>query len=561
VVSIAIAAVMAWAFRRSVVAPLHRLTEVAERVAAGDLAARAAVESRDEIGVLATSINTMTQRLSEVIKHLETVFADAQRATAAAEVANRAKSSFLANMSHELRTPLNAILGYAQILQREPRLTELQSSGLDTIRRGGEHLLALINDVLDLARIEAGKVELTLRPVVLVQLLNLIDGFLLVDAQARGLAYVREFDADLPRAVLADGKRLEQVLLNLLGNAVKFTERGHVALAVKRLQGADSGRARLRFEVVDTGIGMQPAQMRTLFRPFEQAADVQRQYGGTGLGLAISQQLVGLMGGHIECASTPGEGSRFWFELDVALAPPGMPAERHASARLPVSGYEGRRRRVLVVDDVAANRSPLVHFLSPLGFELLEAQDGESALAQARALPPDLVLMDIVMPGVGGLEATRQLRREAGLHAVPVIALSASAAAADERECLECGADAFVPKPVDLDTLLAEIGRLLQLRWISDFADRPRDETPFATPPTEELDLLHALARVGNMRSIGERADFLAAADPALQPFAKRLRDLARRFQSRALLEWITELRGAAPDQGNLPVRGPGAGL
>jgi CheY-like chemotaxis protein len=313
--------------------------------------------------------------------------------------------------------------------------------------------------------------------------------------------------------------------------------------------------------VIDTGAGIAADHMPALFRPFEQAADVQSRYGGTGLGLAISQQLVGLMGGRIECESTPGEGSRFWFELELALASPGSTLDRRGVARLAVTGYQGPRRRLLVVDDVAANRAPLVHFLAPLGFEVHEADGARAALELAREGAFDLVLMDIVMPGMDGLEATRRLRREPALQALRVIALSASATAADERDSLECGADAFVPKPIVLDTLLAEIGRLLQLEWIVVADAPPREEPCMAVPPAEELELLHALARIGNMRSLIDRADHLAAADPAWQPFAQRVRDLARRFQSRALLEWITGLREAAEGRETTPVRDPTAGL
>jgi signal transduction histidine kinase len=432
VLAVALAVALAYAFRRSVVVPLHRLTHVAERVAAGDLSARAEVASPDEIGVLAGSVNTMTHRLSETIHHLQSTFAEAQRAKASAEVASRAKSSFLANMSHELRTPLNAVLGYAQILQDEPDLSDFQVNGLDKIRRGGEHLLALINDVLDLARIEAGKVELTLQASNLTSLLRLVESFIRVEAQRKGIEFDCELAPDLPVMVRVDGKRLEQVLLNLLGNAVKFTHRGRIALRARRLATPEPLRARLLFEVADSGIGISEAEMQVLFRPFEQASDVQRRFGGTGLGLAISQQIVTLMGGCIQVESELGRGSVFRFELEVELAE----AEAAASAQR-------------------------------------EAPDAESSAEHA----------------------------ETGL---PL------------SQCV---------------------------------------------PPAEELELLHALARIGNMRSIVERADHLARLDPAHQAFAQRLRELAQGFQSRAILDWISELRRGHEEGTSAPVRSSTSGL
>jgi signal transduction histidine kinase/DNA-binding NarL/FixJ family response regulator len=537
--AIAVAVAMAFGFRRHVVGPVHRLTGVAEQVAAGRLTARAAVESNDEIGVLAASINTMTQRLADTIEHLEAVFEQAQRARDAAEVANRAKSSFLANMSHELRTPLNAVLGYAQILQREPALTERQRNAVDTIRRGGEHLLVLIDGVLDVARIEAGKVELYTEAIELPALLQLVNGIIRVSAEQKGLLYVCEATPP-PPAVHADGKRLEQVLLNLLGNAVKFTEHGQVTLRVRHCPAADPARVRVSFAVMDTGIGIAPAQRENLFRPFEQASDVQRRYGGTGLGLAISQQLVGLMGGRIEVESMPGNGSVFSFELELPLAAIGAPA---AAAPMPprrITGYAGKRRRILIVDDVAAHRSALADFLAPLGFDLHQADDGEAGVQQAKALRPDLILMDNVMPVMDGLQAMRRLRELPQLRSVPIIAVSASATLADQQNSLSGGATAFLSKPIDFDALLAEIGGLLHLRWTPgapDASEAFASEATLPQPDPAAVAELKELARIGNMRSIRDYADRLAASDPRFEALAQRLRALADSFQSRALAE------------------------
>jgi signal transduction histidine kinase/CheY-like chemotaxis protein/CHASE3 domain sensor protein len=548
--AVVVAVVLAYVFRRSIVSPLDGLTGVAERVAAGDLAARAAVESNDEIGVLARSFNTMTQRLADAIEHLQTVFAEAQRAKSAAEVANRAKSSFLANMSHELRTPLNAVLGYSQILLREPGISERQRHGLETIRRGGEHLLSLIGEVLDFARIEAGKVELYLMPVDLGQLLRQVKEIIGVSARQKGLVYLCETDADLPAWVRADGRRLQQVLLNLLGNAVKFTEQGQVTLRVQRLAAAQEQQVRLRFVVSDTGIGIGPDQLPLLFRPFEQVGGAPPSTGGTGLGLAISQQLVGMMGGRIDVDSTPGRGSQFSFDLDLQVVVAEVPADKVAASNRVITGYAGPRRMLLIVDDVAVNRDTLVDFLSPLGFELHQADNGVAALAQARALRPDLIVMDTVMPVMNGLDATRRVRSDPALHDVPVIALSASAMPVDEQEALSCGANVFRSKPVDLDTLLADIGSLLHLEWVGEAresatSDDPAAQGPVVAPPAEELDVLYQMAKVGNMRSLMARADYLVDLDEAYRPFAQKLRQLAGGFQSRAILRWMADLHRA----------------
>jgi len=379
-----------------------------------------------------------------------------------AEVANRAKSEFLANMSHELRTPLNSVLGYAQLLKREKTLSERQRHGLDTIEQSGRHLLTLINDILDLSRIEAGKLELFPGLVHLRAFLRLVADIMRVKAEQKDLLFTFDASPDLPRAVNVDENRLRQVLLNLLGNAVKFTDRGTVGLSV-RLLGIDAGQARVRFEVRDTGIGIDAQQVPRLFQPFEQVGALARRAGGTGLGLVISRQLVRSMGGEIDFESTPGVGSTFWFELMVPLA------EAQAVAAVPiervVTGYEGPRKKVLIVDDTAANRSLVVDFLKSLDFAMGEAQDGNAGLEQARVTQPDLILMDNVMPVLNGLEATRRLRVQPAFQSIPIIGISASASPVDRQRSLAAGADEFLNKPIDFNELLEKIGSVLHLTW------------------------------------------------------------------------------------------------
>jgi CheY-like chemotaxis protein/anti-sigma regulatory factor (Ser/Thr protein kinase) len=282
-----------------------------------------------------------------------------------------------------------------------------------------------------------------------------------VKAEEKSLRFEYTSPENLPRTVEADEKRLREVLLNLLGNAVKFTDRGRVALTVSVLA-QQAAAARLRFEVSDTGVGMQPDHVETIFQPFEQVGDEQRRSNGTGLGLSISRELVRLMGSDIHVSSEPGVGSRFWFDLSLPIAadePPGMPVTQR------VTGYEGGRRKVLIVDDVMVNRAVLADLLLSIGFDVSEAGDGEQAIERARAFMPDLIVMDSVMPVMDGQAATRALREIPELKRVPIIAVSASATADDMAACLESGANTFLAKPIDQVQLLLQLGSLLQLTW------------------------------------------------------------------------------------------------
>jgi len=340
-----------------------------------------------------------------------------------------------------------------------------QQTGISTIQQGGQHLLALINDVLDLARVDAGRMEFHPRPARLGELLSVVGDIMRVRAEQKHLCFELELMEGLPVAVSVDETRLRQVLLNLLGNAVKFTDRGAVRLRVTSLPPA-AGQAAdatlLRFEVTDEGIGIAAGQQEAIFRPFEQVGDASRRAGGTGLGLAISRQLVGLMGGVLQVESAPGKGSRFWFDvpLPVVAAPDAqMGGERIAT------GYLGPRKTILVVDDVAANRALLRDLLGSLGFRTFEAENGMSALVQTQTMRPDMVLLDMVMPGMDGIETTRRLRSDERTVNTPVLMISASSTPEQEERSLEVGANAFLPKPVNEHDLLREIGAHLKLEW------------------------------------------------------------------------------------------------
>ena len=375
-----------------------------------------------------------------------------------AEQASSAKSEFLSTVSHELRTPLNAILGYAQLLGMDEGLDARQRRGIETIRTTGEHLLALINDILDLSRIEARHTELVPAPVELAPFLGSVVDVLRAKADEKNLVLALYADRSLPAVVLADERRLRQVLLNLLGNAVRFTDRGTVSLCVTD-EGRDGPCALVRIEVCDTGVGIKPEDLPIIFEPFKQVGDAKRREGGTGLGLTVARALVSAMGGNIEVTSEPGHGTQFSFRLRLQLtdtdhrkvSTPGIPAHQ-----------EERRLRVLVIDDAADNRAMFVDFLNAAGFESESAEDGPRGLDKVRTFQPDLVVMDSVMPGMSGLKATRMLRAHPAYAHLPIIAVSADATEQHRQDCLQAGASMCLSKPVRLDRLASVIRQLLQ---------------------------------------------------------------------------------------------------
>jgi signal transduction histidine kinase/CheY-like chemotaxis protein len=473
----------------------------------------------------------------------------------AAEAANQAKSTFLTTMSHELRTPLNGILGFAQILKRK-RLDADLTSGLSIIEQSGQHLLTLINDILDLAKIEAGRLELNPTVVHMPRFLNDIVGIIRARAETKHLSAAFEASPDLPEWVQADETKLRQILLNLLGNAVKFTDQGQVTLRVsttdhrppttdhRPLSDNDPAFVGRRssvvvFEVEDTGTGIAPDQLERIFQPFEQVGELSQQVEGSGLGLAISRQLVRAMDGELHVESELGRGSTFWFAVALPLAEAAGRATP-AQERL-IAGYRGARRTILVVDDIASNRMVLTDMLQPLGFMLLEAQDGRQAIELAQLAPPDLILMDRYMPVLSGVEAVRQIRRLPALGAIPIIATSASVAAADQALSREAGYNAFLPKPIIWPRLAALLEQHLELEWV--YADEADAAAPAALipPPQAELAALGELVAIGDILALRERAALLEQRDPQWRAFARELARLAGQFELERLRALLNE--------------------
>ncbi|MDI1260420.1 response regulator [Aquabacterium sp.] len=460
--------------------PLNSLSKAMARTERGEADVRAEVDGPQDIQAMAQAFNRMSsvlqERGEEVQRHREHLedlvrdrTAELRTAKERAEIANDAKSAFLARMSHELRTPLNAIMGYAQILKMDKTLTERQVVGLNTIHNSGEHLLLLIIDILDLSRIEAGKTELYPHTVHPPSFLSGLVDIIRIKAEEKALRFDFECAPDLPAAVEVDEKRLRQVLLNLLSNAVKFTEAGQVRLGVTVVnRDARAQQIRLRFEVQDTGTGIRGSELQRIFEPFEQAGDARSRSGGTGLGLAISRQLVRLMGGEVHVDSQDGIGSLFWFELTLPWVDP-APGNGSAVPPLPtVTGYLGPRRKVLIADDVPANRTMLIDLLRPLGFDTVEANNGQAALDQVQSAAPDVILMDLSMPVMDGLEAIRQLRKSPTSQSLPIIALSANASNSDRTQAMQAGANGFMTKPFERAILLAQLSAHLNLSWTAD---------------------------------------------------------------------------------------------
>lgn len=495
---------------------------------------------RDDSGQLAGAVITF----NDITEHLR---AEKDRfVRQASEQASKSRSAFLANMSHEIRTPMNAVLGCTQLLLHDRSFSARQIELLRTIERSGGHLLDLINDLLDISRIEAGQVTLNETVFDLDNLLRDMKAIFSISAEAKGLRFFMDHNQGLPGYVLADGGKLRQVLVNLLGNAIQYTQKGGVVLRVRAEEttgqitaAGERERCRLSFEVEDSGVGIPEEDLGRIFSPFEQASGRVRA-GGTGLGLAISSQLVRLMGGRIEVSSKVGEGSCFSFQVEVQRAESTTSREKEDTR--PIVGLElgPEPVRILVVDDSEANRILLRKILEMVGFTVVEAANGREAVECFEQQSPRAVLMDIQMPVMNGLEATRRLRATEHGRAVPIIAITGNAFEDDQQEGLAIGMSAYLCKPFRTEELLRVLGRCLDLRPVYEepaisSPPGPATVTPrmLAAFPEELLAGLRRAVEEGDTSRLRVLIDGMREKDAVL---AQGLQALADRYDYQQLL-------------------------
>ncbi|MFK8185498.1 MAG: ATP-binding protein [Phormidesmis sp.] len=540
-ITLIVATVIGILTARWVTHPILKLNQSAQDIAQGNWDATISLDRRDELGELAFAFNQMSAQLKDAFLNLEQKVKERtlalEVAKASADSANQAKSEFLANMSHELRTPLNGILGYAQILERSAALPPKAQEGVNVIHQCGSHLLNLINDVLDLSKIEARKLSLMPSSLHLPALLQSVVEMCKIKAEQKRIDLIYQPSPHLPEGVNADEKRLRQVLINLLGNAIKFTDAGSITLQVDVLTQSEN-QVSLLFQVIDTGVGIAEENLTQLFEAFEQVGAQKKQSEGTGLGLAISQRIVQLMGGTIQVQSQLGKGSEFSFTVDLPLVKD-WAWQQVVVGSDRIIGYEAAQRyTLLVVDDRWANRSILLNLLEPLGFSVVEASNGREGLEKLRSHHPDLVITDLAMPVMDGFELLKQIRQSNDLKETKVIVSSASVSPQDQQRALKEGGDDFLTKPVNAHELFQQVATQLALTWTYqalEHAEMASLPVSLVLPSKAILEGFLELAQRDNIVTLQEQLEQLVSSDSQYKSFVHSMLELAQQFQTEAI--------------------------
>ncbi len=461
--------------------------------------------------------------LTEIAEHKKTD-SKLQQAMQLADTANIAKSRFLSNMSHELRTPLNCIVGYSHILHKDPAIPEHRVEAVEILKRSGEHLSSLVEDIQDIAGIEARKFEVRYQALNFPELIEHLVNIFRIQTEDKGLVFRCQVVDPLPNQIRGDEKRIRQVLINLLNNAIKFTSTGEIIFRISYRGDV------VTFQVIDSGEGIDSDDIEHIFQPFTRfSKSTGNAVEGSGLGLTISKILTELMGGELTVSSIKGEGSTF----SVRLMLPNLKKTDQAHEENDIIGYQGSIKHILVVDDQLDHSQLIATLLEPLGFHVDVASSGEQCIVNVEKINPDLILLDMAMDGISGMETARQLRQQN--FCMPIVVLSANTYPADRQAAIDNGCNDFLTKPLQIIDLLNKLNLHLSLNWV--YAGKQAENTapvindPMIVPPTNILQQLSQYVRIGDLLGLKQQLSELMLADPGYQPFALRLRNLANEFR------------------------------
>lgn len=549
-----LALIPGWRLAVRVSRSLQEVQDAANEVAAGDLNPRLKENGKDEVSVLARSFNRMLETIRQADQEISKEVEERIRAEQDAQAAAKAKSDFLAHMSHEFRTPLNGILGYSQVLLLDKGLSEKNLDVVRSLKKSGESLLELINDVLDLSKIEARGLSIHQSRFYLKDFLESLEQSYSEQIRQKGLSFTLTIHPDLPEDVLADQIRLRQVMVNLIGNAIKFTDKGGIEIQAKPLSMG------VRFKVIDTGIGIKEENLRTVFQPFMQVNEQkQTKNPGTGLGLSISHRLLEMMGSELRVDSQYGEGTSFWFDLPQ----PEADSKKIVVSPYKVSGYQGDRKRIFLVEprtDVGTSLTPL---LRKVGFHVHTFQSGEEVQGEMFSLHPDAILMDLYLGDEDGakvMDAVYAAYEKRGERPPPVILFSDHRQPEDRDRSMSMGAVDFMTKPVRFTDLLKVLETQLELSWRnegegrserssgSDAGGGTEGEVAEVVPGEEILRELHTLAQVGNVRKLRSRIENLQEENREFVPFCESLLTMCASYRVNAVLQKLQTLLPIEPE-------------